>query len=133
MPQPLLPYLDSRPDQPVRFDWGDVTDDQNPPATYVLEVATDAGFTNKVLEKTGLTESEYTITEAEQLELENIEGTGSFYWHVKAIDNAGNESGWTGAGTFNIGGGWPGWLRLGALAVFIFALWLGRRIAYSSY
>jgi len=138
MPQPLLPYLDSRPDQPVRFDWEDVTDDLNPPVTYVLEVATDAGFANKVLEKTGLTVSEYTITEAEQLDLENIEGTGSFYWHVKAVDNAGNESGWTGAGTFNVGGGWPGWLMwlwigLGALVVFIFALWLGRRIAYSSY
>ncbi|MFH1662312.1 MAG: hypothetical protein ABH934_00065 [Chloroflexota bacterium] len=138
IPQPLLPYLDSSPDQPVRFDWEDVTDSQNPPVTYILEVATDAGFTNKVLEKTGLAGSEYTITEAEQLELGNMEGTGPFYWHVKAVDNAGNESGWTGAGTFYVGGGWPGWLTwllvgLGGLAVFILALWLGRRIAYSSY
>lgn len=138
IPQPLLPLMDSKPDQPVRFDWGDVTDDLNPPVTYVLEVATDAGFTNKVLEITGLTVSEYTITEVEQLDLENIEGTGPFYWHAKAVDNAGNESDWTGSGTFNVGGGWPGWLMwlwigLGGLVVFILALWLGRRIAYSSY
>jgi hypothetical protein len=138
IPQPLLPLMDSKPDQPVRFDWEDVTDDLNSPVTYILDVATDAGFDNKVLQKTGLAVSEYTITEAEQLDLENIEGTGPFYWHAKAVDNAGNESGWTGSGTFNVGGGWPGWLMwlwigLGGLAIFILALWLGRRIAYSSY
>jgi hypothetical protein len=135
-PQPLLPLGGDKPEQPVQFDWEDVTDDQNPPVTYKLEVATDADFTNKVIEKTELTESEYTITEAEQLELESMKEP--YYWHVNAVDSAGNESGWSGAGTFYVGGGWPSWLTwlligLGILTVFIFALWLGRRIAFSSY
>ncbi len=137
-PRPLLPYLDSNPEQPVRFDWEDVTDEENPPVTYNLEIATDSSFANKIIEKSNLFVSEYTINESEQLQLESIEGTGPFYWHVKAIDNAGNESFWSGSGTFHVGGGWPSWLiwlwiGLGGLAVFIFALWLGRRVAYSSY
>jgi len=51
-----------------------------------------------VLEKKGLTNSEYIITEEEKLKL--TEKETPYYWRVKAVGSAFNESEWTPSGLF---------------------------------
>jgi hypothetical protein len=135
IPQQSLPYGSSKPEQPVTFDWADVTD-ASMPVTYSLQVAKDADYGNLVINKTGLADSEYTLTDAE--ELDSVSKDSPYYWRVKATDVAGNSSDWGPDGTFYVGTTWPGWLMwlwigLGALVLGIFFFWLGRRIAFSSY
>jgi hypothetical protein len=143
IPQPLLPEMGVKAKQPVQFDWEDVTDDSLP-VTYSLQIASrnDFAANSIVLEKTGLTESEYTLTEAEQLE--PVSKEEPYYWIIKAVDGASNESQWTGAGEFYAGaagigfGGMPTWiiyllLGVGAVVIGIIGFWLGRRTAYYSY
>jgi hypothetical protein len=131
----LLPLIDTRPEQPIRFDWEDVSDDSLP-VTYSFQIATDEGFSNIVLDKPGLAQSEYTLTEEEKLESRSAKEP--YYWRVNAIDSAENASPWAGAETFNIGFIWPGWIiylwiGLGVLVIGLIAFWLGRRFAYASY
>ena len=142
-PQPLLPQMGVKAEPLAHFDWEDVTDDSLP-VTYSLQIATSDDFTANsiVLEKTELAESEYTLTKAEQLEPVGKEEP--YFWRIKAIDGASNESQWTGAGTFSVGAGlglgldlptWATYLLLGfgALIIGIIGFWLGRRTAYYSY
>jgi hypothetical protein len=123
--------------QPVYFDWADVTDPSG--VTYTLQIATDENFTSVVLEKTDLANSGYTITVAEKLEKRSKEAP--YYWRVKATDSAYNESGWTGAGTFYVGGfsfggiSTPDWMihlwwGLGAAGVGLGGYFMGKRRAY---
>ena len=143
IPQPLLPEMGVKAEQPVQFDWEDVTDDSLP-VTYSLQIASrnDFAANSIVLEKTDLTESEYTLTEAEQLE--PVSKEEPYYWIIKAIDGASNESQWTGTGIFYVGAGpglgldMPSWiiyllLGVGAVVIGIIGFWLGRRTAYYSY
>jgi len=87
-----------------------------------------------VLEKTGITESEYTLTSEESLA--SVERENPYSWRVKAVDGASNESGWTGTVSFYVGFAfdWPSWLTytllgLGAVLLGVFGFWLGRRTA----
>lgn len=131
-PQPLLPMMGDKAKSQAYFDWEDVTDDSLP-VTYSLQIASDADFTTMVLEKTGLTDSEYTLTEEEMLESTSNEAP--YYWKVRAIDAASNASGWSGAGTFYVGFIFPeikGWILytlmgVGGLLLFFLGLWIGRR------
>jgi hypothetical protein len=134
-PAPTLTAPESASKQKgiVTFEWTPVTD-SSMPVTYTLQVATDSAFTNKVVEH-GLSETTYTLTEAEKLT--KLPDGGQYYWRVIATDAASNTSE-SAAGTFVVGGGLPGWLMwlwigIGVVVVFIFAIWLGRRLAYSSY
>jgi len=143
-PQPLLPQMGAKPKQPVRFDWADVTDDSSP-VTYTLQIATSNDFATSamVLEKKEIAMSEYTLTEAEQLESRTEEEP--YYWRIRAVDAASNESPWTGAGEFYVGApaitgaeGMPPWVMytligLGGVLLVIIGFWLGRRTAYYSY
>jgi len=136
IPAPLLPQMGVKVKTPVSFDWGDVTADV-PPVTYSLQVATkgDFGKENLVLEKTGLAESKYVTTEAESVALASREGV--YYWRVSAVDAAGTEGDWTGAGEFSVSKAlsFPKWalytlFGLGALVLFGIGYWMGRRTAY---
>jgi len=134
-PAPLLPETDTRPEtKQIRFDWHDVTS-LNQPVTYNLQVAADDSFTAIILDKKGLTQSEYTLTEEE--ELEAVKQEAPYYWRVKAIDGAENESKWSTPRPFYVGFSFapPGWLLytliiLGVILLAILAFWLGRRTAY---
>jgi len=141
-PQPLEPYMEGKAKSLAYFDWEDVTAnidgvvEQSLPITYDLQVATDENFTNKVVNKTGLTTSEYTLTEDEALEKTTKE-TPYYYWRIRAVDAASNASSWTGAGIFTLGfsfdfdlsGGWLLYVLIGvgALVLFFVGFWLGRR------
>ncbi len=83
------------------LDWEIVTDPSG--VTYSLQIATDADFSGGsiVLEKAGLSQSEYTITREERLE--SVSKDSPYYWHVRAVDGASNEGPWSGKGTFYVG------------------------------
>ena len=136
VPMPLLPAMGDKVKPPVLFDWEEVTAD-SPPATYVLQVAIDDDFTadSIVLNKEELTKTEYTVTEAEAIDLVGQETL--YYWRVRAVDAAENEGAWTGAGQFYVTTpfGMPDWaiytlLGLGGLVLFGVGYWMGRRTAY---
>jgi len=97
-PKPTLslPVNDSRMGifrkQTPTFDWSEVTDDSG--VTYNLEIGTSADFAQVLISRTGLTEPTYSLTDAEALDY------GTYYWRVKAIDGALNDSGWTSAHSF---------------------------------
>ncbi|MFC2072949.1 IPT/TIG domain-containing protein [Chloroflexota bacterium] len=94
----LVPEVFITAETRAYFDWEDVEDSSG--VTYTLQVASDAGFANKVLEQKGLTHSEYPIIVEEQFEPDGMETP--YYWRVKAIDGAFNESGWTPSGSLYI-------------------------------
>ena len=132
-PKPLLPLMDSKPEQPITFDWQDVTDPSG--VTYTLQISKDESFTILVLEEE-LTDSEYTLSEA--VELESTKKDAPYWWRVKAMDGASNESGWTGAGSFHIGFVFdmPNWalyllIALGGLVLFGIGFFVGRRTGYA--
>ena len=81
--------------QTATFEWSEVTDDSG--VSYNLQIGTSADFAQVLISKTGLTEASYTLTGAEALSY------GTYYWRVKAVDGAQNDSGWTGAYSFKSG------------------------------
>jgi hypothetical protein len=130
-PQPLLPANGEKVQSQTYFDWRDVTD-PSAPVTYTLQISTDSKFSSTVLEKTGLTKSEYTLSEGEKLS-QGSQGT-PYYWRVRAVDAAGNESPWTGQGSFYISfsfGMIPEWIKyvligVGGAVLFLIGYLLGR-------
>ena len=79
--------------------WQDVTDPSG--ITYTLQIAKDATFNILVLQKDGLKQSEYTLTSQEVLG--NVSQNTPYYWRVKAIDGANNQSDWSTPFTFYVG------------------------------
>ena len=136
-PALTLPPIDSKSEGEASFDWEDVSDPSG--VTYIFQLATDEDFTQSsiLLEKTGLTDSGYALTQDEKLESTKEEAP--YYWRVKAVDDAGNESDWSTPSSFYVGFSLtlPDWARyaiIGAavvLAGFIGFL-IGRRSAYFS-
>ena len=135
IPEPLLPEMGVKAETPVYFDWADVTDD-SPPITYTLQIATDEDFTSDcmVLNKPDLTDSDYTITREEE-KLEPRKKETPYYWRVKAIDGASNESDWSAPGSFYVGSRFvmPNGAKYALIAIGVgfLAFWLGRRTAFS--
>ena len=134
IPLPLLPQMGVKAESPVYFDWDDVTDPSG--VTYTLQVAADESFTDIVLEKTELAESEYTLTKEEKLESTKKEAP--YYWRVRAIDGASNMSEWSGAGSFYVGftfqlTGWVLYTLIGIVGLLLlaFVYLMGRRRAAS--
>ncbi len=135
IPVPLKPEMNIKAEAETYFDWEDVTDPSD--VTYTLQIATSEDFAKGsiVLEKTGLIQSEYTITK--EARLQSISKDAPYYWHVKAIDGALNESQWSGTGAFYVGFSLAlpqpliyTLFGIGALLLGIFGFWLGRKTAY---
>ena len=85
-----VPDNGSRQGSRPAFDWGSVSDPSG--VTYVLQIATDDSFSTLILEKRGLTQSQYTLAREEGLQ--QTDSDTPYYWRVKAIDGASNESAW---------------------------------------
>ena len=136
IPTPLLPEMDTKAEAEAYFDWEDVTDPSG--VTYTLQIASSSDFTSLVLEKKGLTESEYTLTKAESLQ--STEREAPYYWRVKAVDGASNESEGISTGSFYVGFALelPQWalyalIGIDAFIFFILGFWMGRRTTYYTY
>jgi hypothetical protein len=101
----------------IAFKWTDVSDPSG--VYYILEISPSANFAGTIIRKEGLTASEYTLTDNEGLT------KGSYYWRVKAVDGADNQSEWTNGQLFKVGGlNW--WLILIiilAVVVVIVIIW----------
>jgi hypothetical protein len=69
------------------FKWTDVSDPSG--VYYSLQVSSQSDFATTVLSKEDLVEPKYTLTDDEALL------RGKYYWRIKAIDGAGNDSGWS--------------------------------------
>jgi len=140
IPAPLKPEMGIKAEAGAYFGWEEVTDDSLP-VTYTLQIATE-NFTSEsfsqasmVLERTGITTSEYTLTKEDRLE--SVSKDAPYYWRVKAVDGASNGSEWSLPGTFHVGfsfglsqGVIYTLIGIGALILFIFGFLLGRRTAY---
>lgn len=135
IPAPLIPEMDAKARGLAFFDWENVTDPSG--VTYTLQVSTDKDFSESsiLLEKTGLVASEYTLTKDERLKATTKDAP--YYWRVRATDGAGNQGEWSGAGSFYTGISFSLpqpviylLIGIGALALAVFAFWLGRRTAY---
>lgn len=72
--------------QKPTLEWSAVTDDSG--VTYDLQVSSTEDFAGIVLSTTNLTEATYTLSDEAGLSY------GTYYWRVKAIDSAKNDSGW---------------------------------------
>jgi hypothetical protein len=138
-PEPVIsvPETGTKASRPVRFDWKDVKDDSG--VVYALQVSTDNRFNHIVVEKEGLTTSEYILSSNETLK--SVVKTSPYYWRVKARDNAGNEGDWSQEQSFYLGfvltlpngnpdmtlsALWIYLIVLIAISVVGFAFWLGR-------
>lgn len=133
-PVPQLLHEGDKQQPQSYFNWEDVYDPSG--VTYTLQIATDDKFTagSIVFEKSSITESEYTLTKEERLK-----PTGKaapYYWRIKAIDDAENESGWTTPEPFYVGytfelTGWVLYTLIGIsiLVGFAIAILLRRKIA----
>ena len=75
------------------FEWSEVSD--NSGVYYSLRIWTGNNATE--VSKTGLVGTNYTLNDIEALP------QGSYYWSVRAVDGAENESGWTEPRSFRIG------------------------------
>ena len=96
--------------QTATFTWSEVTDDSG--VSYNLQVATGADFAQALISKEGVSEASYTLTKEEAL------AYGSYYWRVKAIDGAQNDSDWTTAYSFK-SGFLPLWASIAIVALIV--------------
>jgi hypothetical protein len=128
-PSLTLPVNGDKGDALTKFQWTAVAD-PSAPVTYTLQIAQDSAFATLVIEETGLTSNSYQLVEGQKLE-----STGKdkpYYWRVKAIDAAANESNWSTPQTFTVGTTFPVWLWiiifvLGGILILLIGLVIGRR------
>jgi hypothetical protein len=133
-PAPLTAEGGDNGQTTVRFDWDDVSDDSG--VSYDLQIGLDIDCSVILVNESGLEASEYTLSEA-LTEVLAEAGKEAYYWRVKAVDGAGNESQWSYPRLFFVGfspAEAPSWLwySLGgavALVLGIVGLWLWKRRA----
>jgi hypothetical protein len=101
------------------FKWAAVSDPSG--VSYSLQISTKSDFTTTLLSEENLAEPEYTLTDEEAL------ARGKYFWRVKAIDGASNDSGWTESIEFKAGL-MPLWLFI--IIVLVAAYLLIRLVFY---
>jgi len=130
IPLLLLPRIGQKANALTAFDWENISDVSG--ITYTIQVATSEDFAqaSMVLLKEGLTSSEYILVDEEKLSPRSAEEP--YYWRVKAVDGAFNESGWSAPGEFSVGLSLPNWMihvwwGLGCFGAGMLGYWLCKR------
>jgi len=125
VPIVMTPQGISRENARPVFTWQGVTDPSG--VTYTLQIASDASFNTVIMEKEELTGIQYTIQNTEKLKATGKETP--YYWRVKAIDLASNESQWSTPGSFYVSfmADWVKYtlIGLGAIIGALLIFWLG--------
>ncbi len=98
MPLLLQPDTARKTKQPLLFDWKDVSDPSG--VTYALQIARDEKFESVFVEQAGLKDSEFAMTKNK---LKAVTKDNPYYWRVKSIDGAYNESKWSEIRLFSTG------------------------------
>ncbi|MDP2919987.1 MAG: IPT/TIG domain-containing protein [Dehalococcoidia bacterium] len=91
-PVPLTPIRNSQVTAPLSLNWESVYD-LSQPLFYTMQIAREPDFLHPLIEKTGLRQAQYTLTDGEKL-LPNRRGT-YYYWRVRATDGASNVGEWS--------------------------------------
>ena len=91
VPELVLPENGARQGSRPSFEWEAVDDPSG--VTYILQIATDHSFSTLVLNKEGLTQSQYTLAREEGLP--STDSESPYHWRVRAIDGASNASNWS--------------------------------------
>ena len=82
--------------QALTFQWTVVTEFSG--VSYKLQITSDPSFVNLTIpEVSGLAETSYTLPQGQALPY------GTYYWRMKAIYSAQNDSGWTAPHSFQVG------------------------------
>ena len=135
---PPVPVLfqtepDTTYEKTVYLNWQDVSS-LSPPVSYTVQISTDLGFKDIVLEKQGLDDSEYYISKSDELDL-LVKGK-TYYWRVKATDDVNNESEWSTPTSFSLTSTftWPPWatyllIGIGVIIIVYLAFRFGKRAA----
>jgi hypothetical protein len=97
-PQLVSPENGLRQGSRPTFVWGAVSDPSG--VTYTLQIAPDGSFVTLLLEKRGLTQPQYTLAGEEALRA--TDSDVPYYWRVRAVDGAENESNWAAARSFYV-------------------------------
>jgi hypothetical protein len=130
-PSGLTPTALYRENSRPVFTWQAVTDPSG--VSYHLQIAGDANFDTIVMEKEGLTTTQYIVPKSEKLKAAGKESP--YYWRVKAIDLASNEGQWSTPDSFYVSF-IAEWLKytlialsviVGAILVFWMGMITGRR------
>jgi len=130
VPALILPRKGAKISEKPYFDWEGVNDPSG--VSYSLVVASDPNFSKLMLNKEGLADSEYHLSDEDNLP----PGRAAYYWRVKAVDGAGNTSEWSAPHRFyyiSSSYDMPRWANysltgLGLLLICFFCFWLGRRV-----
>jgi len=132
-PSPVQPVSDTMADFGATFEWAPIAA-ENLPVTYTLQISAQADFSSLVFEKAGLTNAEFTLTGTEMLS--PVYSDHPYYWRVKVVDSASNESEWSAAQWFYTANNltfpmWATWVLivLGVAAVLSAGFIVGRRTA----
>jgi len=97
-PSGLMPTALFREKARPTFTWQSVSDPSG--VKYHLQIASDASFNTILLEKEDLDTTQYIVTKEERLKATGKESP--YYWRVKAIDLALNESQWSTPDSFYV-------------------------------
>ncbi len=105
------------------FEWTPVTD-LNGGITYTFQLASDANFSLRLVDQSGLPSTTFKLIEAQKLP--SSPKGNPYHWRVKAVDAASNESAWSQPLTFEVGFEMPtfAWYLIAA-AVAIIAVLVG--------
>jgi hypothetical protein len=132
-PAPVLtaPANGEKSNPLVKFQWNP-SNDPSSPVTYTLQMARDASFISLFFEKSGLTANSFELSE--QQELKASTSDKPYFWRVKAIDAASNESTWSSVRFFNVGTALPQWawiviFVLGGLLLITAGFYVGKKVS----
>ena len=92
VPEIFVPKLNSVVAANVFFDWESVFDPSEP-VVYTLQIARTADFQQPILEKNGISTSQYTLSGEEALRPSRR--FTHYYWRVRAVDSASNVGDWS--------------------------------------
>ena len=128
VPQILIPKPDSVVAAEAFFDWESVYDPSEP-VSYTLQVARTPDFQQPILEKDGLSVSQYTLSQEEALRPSRR--STYYYWRVRAIDSASNMGDWSDPVAFQVepSNTLPVWAEITLIGIgFLLVIILGFRI-----